>query len=611
MSRSICVLGISAFVHDSAAALVRDGEIVAAVEEERFTRKRHDASFPLNAINYCLEAGQFDARELAAIAFYESPVRSLDRKMRSPFSCPGDRALDWAAPEASRIIGGLALERIISEKLRVDLPVLFSDHIFAHAASAYFPSPFGQAAVLHVDGVGEWATTALGSAKDAVVEIQKEIEFPHSLGLLYSAFAQFCGFEARGGEAQLMELAAIGKPVYVEAILDRLIDVKTDGSFRLKRDLFDSMGVPTGASSVLSEIFGGPARDTAGPLTRRELELAASIQLVVEEVTLRLCRTLRELTGMDELCVAGELAHNCALNGEIKRRGPFDRVWIQPASGNAGGALGAALMVTHGYFGVPRPERRGRASDRQNGSCLGPSYSNAEVRAFLCRNDYPFQEVTDAERARLVARCLAEGKIVGYMVGRMEFGPRSLGSRSILADARRKEVKARINLKVKFREVGRPLAASVICERLGDYFDLRGDSPYMQFVVPVCESQRVLSSAVNDSETIAGKSGAQSLLPAVTHADYRALVQTVQSDTRADFHQVLRQLEAITGTAVVANTSFNVANEPIVCTPRDAYVCFMRGDIDLLVIENCVLYKDAQPSYVETENWRDRYGLKR
>jgi carbamoyltransferase len=608
MPKPVHVLGISAFYHDSAAAMVRDGEIVAAAQEERFTRRKHDSRFPTRAIDHCLETAQLDPRDLDAVAFYDNPVLSLDRIIRTLVVAGRDGLPSWLRSAPSWLSGNLAVERLVKEQLKADIPVLFSEHHFSHAASAFYPSPFEQAALLTIDGVGEWATVTLGAGSGNDIEIHKEIHFPHSLGLIYSAFTQFCGFKVNSGEYKLMGLAPYGKPVYSQLIRDRLIDVKPDGSFRLNMDYFGYLDSLSMTNAAFAGLFGGPAREPEGRITRREMDLAASIQAVTEEVLRRLCRALRDLTGMRHLCLAGGVALNCVANGKLMREGTFDRLWIQPAAGDAGGSLGAALMVSHAYFDVPRPRPDG-ARDRQQGSFLGPAYSNAEVKAFLSCHDYPYQEVTDHERARLVAGCLADGKVVGYLVGRMEFGPRSLGARSILGDPRRADTQSRMNLKVKFRESFRPFAPSVLRERVGDYFELDGASPYMLLVAPVREELRLSPEDVDGDDMIPIINQVRSSIPAVTHVDYSARVQTVDADTKPDYYQLLREFEALTGTGVLVNTSFNVRGEPIVCTPRDAYVCFMRTDLDVLVLENCVLFKEAQPAFTETEDWRTKYEL--
>jgi carbamoyltransferase len=608
MPEPVHVLGISAFYHDSAAALVRDGEIVAAVQEERFSRKKHDPRFPVNAIHSCLESAQLDPRDLDAVAFYDNPVLSLDRILRTLVVAGPDGLPTWLRSAPSWLSGNLAVERLVKDELKADLPVLFSEHHFSHAASAFYPSPFAEAAVLTLDGVGEWATTTLGTGRGNDVEISQEIHFPHSLGLLYSAFTQFCGFKVNSGEYKLMGLAPYGKPIYADRIRGELIDLKPDGSFRLNLDYFGYLNSLSMTNAAFAELFGGPARPLESRITRREMDLAASIQAVTEEVMRRLCRHLRESTGLSDLCLAGGVALNCVANGKMLREGLFDRIWIQPAAGDAGGALGAALMVSHAYFGVARPRPDG-VHDRQHGSFLGPAYSNAEVRAFLSYHNYPYQEVTDQERARLVAACLADGQIVGYAVGRMEFGPRALGARSILGDARRADTQSRMNLKVKFRESFRPFAPSVLRERVTDYFDLDCESPYMLLVAPVREDLRLASPPLEGDDMIPIINQVRSSVPAVTHVDYSARVQTVDAGTKPDYYQLLREFEARTGVGILVNTSFNVRGEPIVCTPRDAYICFMRTDIDVLVLENCVLFKEAQPPFVETEDWRANYEL--
>ncbi len=608
MPEPFYVLGISAFYHDSAAALTRDGKIIAAAQEERFTRRKHDPRFPVNAINYCLEAGRIDARALASVAFYDNPALSLDRILRTLAEAGKDGLTSWLRSAPSWLTGNLFVEKLVREELQVDVPVLFSEHHFSHAASAFYPSPFPEAAVLTIDGVGEWATTTLGAGRGSDLEILEEIHFPHSLGLLYSAFTQFCGFKVNSGEYKLMGLAPYGKPAYADLILERLLDLNEDGSFRINMEYFGYIHSLSMTGERFAELFGGPPRSPESRITRREMDLAASIQAVTEEVVLRLCRHLRALTGLSKLCLAGGVALNCVANGKVLRAKVFDDLWIQPAAGDAGGSLGAALMTTHAYHGVPRPVPDGK-SDGQKGSYLGPVYTQAEVKAYLNHHQYKHHEVSDEERAKTVAGALAEGKIVGYMVGRMEFGPRSLGARSILGDSRREDTQSRMNLLIKFRESFRPFAPSVLRERVADYFELDGDSPYMLLVAPVKAELLRPTAALEGDDMIAIVNQARSTIPAVTHVDNSARVQTVHAETKPDFHRLLREFEALTGVAVLVNTSFNVRGEPIVCTPKDAYTCFMRTNIDILVIENCLLYKTEQPEWKDTEDWRARHEL--
>jgi carbamoyltransferase len=608
MSEPVYVLGISAFYHDSAAALTCDGRIVAAAQEERFTRKKHDPRFPVNAINYCLEAGRIDASALASVAFYDNPALSLDRILRTLAEAGKDGLASWLRSAPSWLTGNLFVEKLVREELKADVPVLFCEHHFSHAASAFYPSPFSDAAVLTIDGVGEWATTTLGAGRGSDLEILQEIHFPHSLGLLYSAFTQFCGFKVNSGEYKLMGLAPYGKPVFADVIFDRLIDLKDDGSFRINMEYFGYIHSQSMTGDRFAELFGGPARKPESRITRREMDLAASIQAVTEEVVLRICRHLRALTGLSKLCLAGGVALNCVANGKVLREKVFDDLWIQPAAGDAGGSVGAALMATHAYHGVPRPEPDGK-NDSQHGSYLGPVYSNAEVKAYLNHNQYKYHEVGEDERAKTLAAALADGKVIGYMVGRMEFGPRSLGARSILGDARREDTQSRMNLQIKFRESFRPFAPSVLRERVADYFEMDCDSPYMLLVAPVKSELLKATAPFEGDDMIAIVNQARSTIPAVTHVDNSARVQTVHAETKPDFHQLLKEFDALTGVGVLVNTSFNVRGEPIVCTPRDAYTCFMRTNIDILVLENCLLYKSEQPAWADAEDWRSQHEL--
>ena len=613
------VLGLSAFYHDSAAALVCDGEIVAAAQEERFTRKKHDPRFPAEAINYCLEEAGIEACDLSAVVFYDNPVLTLDRVIRS-LAQTDQRGLEVWMNGAPGMLGvKFFVERLIREELgssakhplqgqNGDLPVLFCEHHLSHAASAFYPSPFEEAAVLTLDGVGEWATTTLGRGHGNELGLLREIHYPHSLGLLYSAFTQFCGFRVNSGEYKLMGLAPYGRPIYADRIREHLIDLRPDGSFELAMDYFGYLDSLSMINPRFEELFGGPAREQESQITRREMDLAASIQQVTEDAVLAIARYVREITDSPNLCMAGGVALNCVANGKLLREKIFDRIWIQPAAGDAGGALGAALLASHCYFKVPRPPVDPRR-DRQKGSYLGPTFSNAEVRAFLDYSEFPYEEVDDDERARRVGAAIADGKIVGYAVGRMEFGPRALGARSILGDARSAETQSVMNLKIKYRESFRPFAPAVLREKCSEYFDLDEESPYMLLVAPVCEKIRHPVDEIEGEDLIEKVNQARSSIPAVTHVDYSARVQSVDGVEKPDYHALIAEVERLTGTAVVVNTSFNVRGEPIVCSPQDAYRCFMRTEIDLLVLENCLLEKSAQPAFEEQADWRDEYEL--
>lgn len=610
------ILGISAFYHDAAAALVRDGAIVAAAQEERFTRKKHDPRFPANAINYCLEEGFVDASELDAVIFYDNPLATFDRIVENALATGangraqfikaagqmlGDKV--WVAEHVRRTIGTLGREG----------RVLFSEHHMAHAASAFYPSPFDRAAILTIDGVGEWATTSLGSGDGKTVRLFSEINYPHSLGLLYSAMTYFCGFKVNSGEYKLMGLAPYGEPRYYDIMQRELIDVRSDGSYRLDTGFFGYLDSMVMTNERFSALFGGPPRQSESPITRREMDLAASVQKLTEEIVLRTARHLRSITGEKNLVMAGGVALNCVANGKIVEEKIFDQVWIQPAAGDAGGALGAALLAHHMYFDLARSTPAG-GRDRQQGSYLGPRYSSAEVRAFLDRHSYPHQRIADqAERLQLVARALAEGKIVGWFCGRMEFGPRSLGARSILGDPRSTTTQATMNLKIKYRESFRPFAPSILRERMSDYFELDCDSPYMLLVAPVRKERRLpmdLSRFNEGDDDMRGLiNQPRSDVPAITHVDYSARIQSVDPDTHPEYHALITAFEALTGCPMLVNTSFNVRGEPIVCTPQDAYRCFMRTEMDLLVLEDVILWRHEQPPTEDKEDWKTTYEL--
>ncbi len=608
MTVPLHVLGISAFYHDSAAAIVRDGEIIAAAQEERFSRKKHDPRFPANAINYCLEEAQIESSDLAAVVFYDNPVLTLDRILKTLIAA-GEKGLpSWIQGAPSWLGVKLFVEKMVRSELKVELKVLFVEHHLSHAASAFFPSPFEEAAVLTIDGVGEWATTTLGKADRDEVRILEEIHFPHSLGLLYSTFTQYCGFKVNSGEYKLMGLAPYGKPIYADRIRSELMDLKDDGSFRLNTRYFGYLNSLSMTNADFHDLFEGPPRQPESRITRREMDLAASIQLITEEVLLKIARHLRNLTGLANLCMAGGVALNCVANGKLLREKIFDQIWIQPAAGDAGGALGAAMLGAHCYLRVPRPPVCPRR-DRQKGSYLGPSFTNEEIRAFLDFYGYPYAFVDGAERSRQVAKSLAAEKIVGYFVGRAEFGPRSLGARSILGDARSPTTQSTMNLKIKFRESFRPFAPSVLEEQSSQYFDLSTESPYMLLIAPVREHLRKPLGDATGEDLIQIVNQTRSIVPAITHVDYSARVQTVGPVEKPDYYQLLREFETLTGTGVIVNTSFNVRGEPIVHSPQDAYQCFMRTDIDVLVLENCILRKEEQPPFQDKGDWRKEYEL--
>jgi carbamoyltransferase len=612
------ILGVSAFYHDSAACLLKDGYIVAAAQEERFTRKKHDAGFPVNALRYCLKEGQISVQDLACLVFYDKPLVKFERLLETylAFAPRGLRSFLAAMPvwlKDKLLLKDLVkreLTRISPLKDRSSLPpILFTEHHESHAASAFYPSPFEKAAILCVDGVGEWATTSawIGEARDLTP--LWEIVFPHSLGLLYSAFTYFTGFKVNSGEYKVMGLAPYGRPKYVKAIYDHLIELKPDGTFRLNMEYFNYCTGLTMTSDKFDALFDGPRRKPESPLTQREMDLARSIQEITEEAMLRLAKTLHLETGCENLCLAGGVALNCVANGRILREGPFKKLWIQPAAGDAGGALGAALAAWHGYEQKPRAVRSD--GDEMRGSYLGPCFSNEEIEAFLKAAKAPFLRLDDEKLFPLVAHEIADEKVVGWFQGRMEFGPRALGCRSIIGDARSAKMQSVMNLKIKYRESFRPFAPSVLSERVSKYFSMDGSSPYMLLVAPVVQNRQTPISQ-EQAETLWGidlLNIPKSDIPAVTHVDYSARIQTVHAETNPRYHRLIKAFEAETGYGVIVNTSFNVRGEPIVCSPEDAYRCFMRTEMDMLVLENCVLYKSEQPELREDSDWRKEFDL--
>ncbi len=587
------ILGISAFYHDSAAALVVDGEIVAAAQEERFTRKKHDPSFPINSIHYCLQEAGMEPQQLDMVGFYEKPFLKLDRLLETylTFAPRGFRSFLKFVPSWTKT--KIHLPREISRGLdmRYRRQLVFTEHHESHAASAFFPSPFEEAAILTMDGVGEWATTTIGIGKGNRIELIRELRFPHSLGLLYSAFTYYTGFKVNSGEYKLMGLAPYGEPKLAERILSHLIDLKEDGSFRLDMSYFSFCDGLQMTSRKFHDLFGGPPRKPESPITEKEMDIAASIQVVTEEIMLRLARYVYAETKMRNLCLAGGVALNCVGNGRISREGPFDRIWIQPAAGDAGGALGTALFIWYQLFGNVR---RPRSQDAQQGSLLGPSFTNDEVRSFLNEAGAVFEEFPDDESlCEAVGDLVAKGLVVGWFQGRMEFGPRALGARSILGDARSPEMQSVMNRKIKFRESFRPFAPSVLRERVDHYFAMQGgaDSPYMLLVAPVRDQLAVETDDLHGFDQLRV---VRSTLPAVTHVDYSARVQTVDDERHGRYARLLRVFEAKTDCPVLVNTSFNIRGEPIVCSPEHAWRCFMATHMDVLVLERCVVLKSAQ-----------------
>jgi carbamoyltransferase len=592
------ILGVSAFYHDSAAALIKDGQIVAAAEEERFSRIKNDRRFPHFAANFCLEQGGISQHDLAAVVYYDNAPLTFERLIHTLAAVGPDGADAWGRALPSWVQYKLHLPRLIRRYLKYDGPVLHDIHHRSHAASAFYPSPFRQAAILTIDGVGEWATAAIGVGREDRIELLKELRFPHSLGLLYSAFTQFTGFKVNSGEYKMMGLAPYGEPRYVQTIYDHLVDLKEDGSLESNLEYFDYLSRPAMTGEKFATLFGGPARSTDGRITQREMDLSRSIQVVTEEAMLRMARHAHQLTGEKNLCMAGGVALNCVANGRILRESPFDDLWIQPAAGDAGCALGAALDAYHNHFGRPRPPAaNGRPP--QGASYWGPSFSSDEVRAFLDTFGYPYRRLASGERPDALARLLDEGKVVGHFAGGLEFGPRSLGARSILGDARNQDMQATLNLKIKYRESFRPFAPTVLAERVGEYFELEGESPYMLLVAPVRKERRIPFRKIEGTDLLPIVRQARSDIPAVTHVDYSARVQTVTRADSPEYYDLIRAFAERTGCAVIVNTSFNVRGEPIVCTPYDAYRCFMRTEMDALVLGDCLLLKGEQPPWPE------------
>lgn len=599
------ILGISAFYHDSAAALVQDGRIVAAAQEERFSRRKHDYRFPKLAIDYCLREGGIGPEQLDHVAFYDKPLLKFERLLETylAYAPAGFRSFMEAMPlwMKQKLHLPREMDKGLQNKYRGRY--VFTEHHESHAASAFFPSPFEEAAILTLDGVGEWATASYGSGHGNRIDITHEMHFPHSLGLLYTAFTYYCGFKPNSGEYKLMGLAPYGEPKFKDLILREVMDLKPDGSLRLNMKLFNYCQGLTMTSPAFHKLFGGPPRPAESNLTQREMDIAASIQWVTEEVMLRAAKHVHRETGMNNLVLAGGVALNCVGNGRILREGPFDRIWIQPAAGDAGGALGAALFVWYQLLNNPRKPRTDL--DSQEGSLLGPSFSTDEIRTILdrCGAKYHYIE-NESELVDLVADAIAEEKVVGHVCGRMEFGPRALGCRSIIGDARSPAMQSVMNLKVKFRESFRPFAPCVLREDVHEYFEMRPqeDSPYMLLVAPVREDKRIpLNGNVNSLFGIEKLKQQRSVVPAITHVDYSARVQTVDPERHPRLYKVMRRFKEKTGCPVIINTSFNVRSEPIVCTPKDAYRCFMACDMDMLVVENFVMYKHEQPEISQEE----------
>lgn len=610
------ILGISAYYHDSAACLVSNGKIVAAAQEERFTRKKHDSAFPANAVQYCLDAAGLSMEEVDYVTFYDKPLIKFERLLETylAYAPKGFKSFIVAIPIwlKEKLFLKTTLKRELA-KLG-DMPekalpaLLFDEHHRSHAASAFFASPFNRAAVLCLDGVGEWATSTVWLGENNSLTAKWEIDFPHSLGLLYSAFTYYTGFKVNSGEYKLMGLAPYGEPKYVDLILNNLLDVKDDGTFRLNMRYFNYATGLTMTNKRFADLFGGPARKPESEITQKEMDLARSIQVVTEEVVLKLARSIQRELNVDYLCLAGGVALNCVANGRLLREGPFKDIWIQPAAGDAGGALGAALSTWHEYLQNPRESDD--VQDRMRGSYLGKHFNNREIKDYLDSVGASYRELSDDELMPQLAEILDQENVVGWFNGPMEFGPRALGGRSIIGDPRSTKMQSTMNLKIKYRESFRPFAPAVKAEKVSDWFDIDRRSPYMLLVAPIKKDKQIAMDA--DQEKLFGidkLNVPRSQVPAITHVDYSARIQTIHQDTNPRFYNLIDHFDKRTGCPVLINTSFNVRGEPIVYTPEDAYRCFMRTEMDYLVLENVLLYKKDQPEWDKDESWKEEFAL--
>ena len=610
------LLGISAYYHDSATALICDGKIVAAAQEERFTRIKHDSAFPLKAVEYCMREAGIKAEDLDYVVFYDKPLQKFDRLLETylAFAPSGFNSFSQAIPLWLK--QKLFMKKDIRKKLGAGFKgkIVFPDHHESHAASAFFPSPFEDAAIITMDGVGEWATASIGRGRGNKIEIIKEMHFPHSLGLLYSAFTYFSGFKVNSGEYKLMGLAPYGKPVYADLIRKKLIRIYDDGSIWMDMSYFNYCQGQTMTNAKFASLFGGPARDPETEITQREMDIAASIQIVTEEVMIKMAKFALGTAGSRNLCLAGGVALNCVGNGKILNEGIFDNLWIQPAAGDAGGALGAALFLWHQLL---NRERKACPDDSQRGSLLGPRFSNSEIKFYLKQQKAVFHEVGDEKMTDWVAESIAQEKVVGWFYGRMEFGPRALGSRSIIGDARSEKMQSVMNLKIKYRESFRPFAPCVLREDVGEYFELNSESPYMLIVAPVREKHRI---PLNDEQRRIMSEDPdlrkrvnipRSDIPAITHIDYSARVQTVDEKRHGRYYRLMKKFKEKTGCGVIINTSFNIRGEPIVCSPEDAYRCFLGTEMDVLVLEDFILFKEEQPKSAasEVEEYKKQFKL--
>ena len=601
------ILGLSAFYHDSAACLLQDGKIIAAAQEERFTRKKHDASFPKNAVEFCLQKGGIQVSDLDYVGFYDKPFIKFERILETYLGIAPKGIKQYLAAIPIWLKDKLWTRTNIRNKLGYSGTVLFAQHHESHAASAFFPSPFQEAAILTMDGVGEWATTSIASGKDNKIELLQELHFPHSLGLLYSAFTYYLGFKVNSGEYKVMGLAPYGKPIYSDLIREHLIDLKEDGSFRMRMDYFDYLGGMAMTNQKFASIFNHPARKAESNLTQKEMDIAASLQEVTEEIMLKMARHIRYLTNMKNLCLAGGVALNCVGNGKILKEKIFEKIWVQPAAGDAGGALGVALCIWHQIMGN---NRLTNGKDTMRGAYLGPHFKESEIKNFLDSNEIPYRQVNESQLTKLVATDLQKGKVVGWFQGPMEFGPRALGGRSIIGDPRNPKMQSTMNLKIKYRESFRPFAPSVLAEKVDEWFEMDEESPYMLMVAEVRKDKRIsMTKEQNKLFGIDLLNVPKSQIPAITHVDYSARIQTVHEDTNKRYYDLIKEFEKETQCAVLINTSFNVRGEPIVCTPEQAYRCFMRTEMETLVLENFIIDKKDQKQHEGDNKWKLEFQL--
>ena len=601
------ILGISAFYHDSAACLVQNGEIIAAAQEERFTRKKHDASFPQNAIAFCLQKGNIKVSDLDYVGFYDKPLIKFERILETYLGIAPKGIKQYLEAMPIWLKDKLWTRKNIRKKLGYNGVVLFAQHHESHAASAFFPSPFQEAAVLTMDGVGEWATSSIATGKDNKINLLQELHFPHSLGLLYSAFTYYLGFKVNSGEYKVMGLAPYGKPIYSDLIREHLIDLKEDGSFQMNMDYFDYLGGMAMTNVKFSSIFEHPRRKPESQLTQKEMDIAASLQEVTEEIMLSMARYIRKLTNKENLCLAGGVALNCVGNGKILKEKIFNNIWIQPAAGDAGGALGVALCI---WYQVLDEKRLTNGEDAMKGAYLGPHYKENEIKIFLDSKKIPYRQLNETLLAKVVSSDLQKGKVVGWFQGPMEFGPRALGARSIIGDPRNPKMQSTMNLKIKFRESFRPFAPSVLAEKVNEWFEMNTESPYMLMVAEVRKDKRL--SITKEQSKLFGidlLNTPRSKIPAITHVDYSARIQTVHKNTNKRYYDLIKEFEKETQCAVLINTSFNVRGEPIVCTPEQAYRCFMRTEMDTLVLENFIINKKDQKQLEGDSNWKEEFAL--